>query len=373
LRARFDHLATTPAALYKLVPRAADCGDELAPLELLAGLDRDDVIAFASGPIGFWTRIVAARFGSALVYGSVGETPAAPGQPSIARLVRDWGLPTLRPASRLFGLVGWPALHSLSPRLHETAYRELGIDAQFVPFEVEHFGDFWLELVEGGALERLGLPLAGLSVTSPHKEIAFAVAGAPSPLADRLQAANTLVRTRGVWEAESTDAEGVVAALRAAGVEPRGRRAAVIGCGGAGRAAAVGLTLAGAEVAIVNRGAERGLHAAQTLGLPFVPLGELEPARFDLFVHATPLGRAAAEESPLPVGRLPAGSVVVDLVYGERPTRLVDEARRRGLAAIDGREVLLQQAAPQFRMMTGRELPVAACRAAVGLEAETGG
>ena len=98
-----------------------------------------------------------------------------------------------------------------------------------------------------------------------------------------------------------------------------------------------------------------------------MPLTELDPSRFDLFVHATPLGRAAVDELPLPVGRLPAGSVVADLVYGEPPTRLVAEARRRGLVAVDGREILLRQALPQFRAMTGRELPVELGRRVLGL------
>jgi 3-dehydroquinate dehydratase/shikimate dehydrogenase len=207
-------------------------------------------------------------------------------------------------------------------------------------------------------------------VTLPHKEIAFAVAGAASPLASRLQAANTLVRTRGVWEAESTDAEGVVEALRASGVGVASRRAAVVGCGGAGRAAAVGLAGARAEVTLVNRGAERGLAAARALGMPFVPLVELDPSRFDLFVHATPLGRSPVDELPLPVGRLPATAVVVDLVYADRPTRLVAESRRRGLVAVDGREVLLRQAIPQLRAMTGGELPVELGRRVLGLDGE---
>ena len=116
----------------------------------------------------------------------------------------------------------------------------------------------------------------------------------------------------------------------------------MIGCGGAGRAAALALALAGAEVAIANRGAERGLAAARSLGLPFVPLAELELADFDLFVHATPLGRDA-------VRRAAAAGVAPDAGNrGRRPglRRGADAARRRGdrargLSAIDGREVLL--------------------------------
>jgi 3-dehydroquinate dehydratase/shikimate dehydrogenase len=367
LRSRFRHLAETPAAFYKLVPRATHAGEELATLALLAELKRPDVTAFSSGETGFWTRLVAPRLGAPLVYGSVGERPAAPGQLPIARLVSDWGLPDIAPADRLFGIVGRPALGSLSPRLHNAAYRELGIDALYVPFDVDNFGDFWLEVIEDDQLQRLALPIAGLSVTTPYKQVAFAVAGASSPLANRLEAVNTLVLRRGVWEGESTDAEGVVEALRARRVDPRGRQAAVLGCGGAGRAAALGLSLAGARVALVNRGEERGLAASRALSLPFVPLSEFDASRFDLFVHATPLGRSAGDELPFDVARTPDGAVIVDLVYGTTPTPLVAESERLHRPAIDGREVLLYQAAPQFRAMTGRELPLALGRRVLGL------
>ena len=368
LRARFEHLAATPAAYYKLVPWASRSGEELPALALAAELGRTDLVAFAGGPTGAWTRLIAPRLGASLVYAAAGEAPAAPGQIPLDRLLADYGLPELPPLRALCGVVGHPALHSLSPRLHNAAYRALGVPALYLPFDVEHFGDFWLEVVESEQLPRLGLPLAGLSVTTPHKEVAFVVAGATSPLAQRLQAVNTLTPRAGVWEGESTDAEGVLAALAARGVAVRGRLAAVVGCGGAGRAAAVGLAHAGARVALVNRGAERGLAAARSLGLPFVPLAGLDVSRFDLFVHATPLGRAAADELPLPVARLAPGTAVVDLVYGEEPTRLVAEARRRGLVAVDGREVLLRQAAPQFRAMTGRELPIELAARTLGLD-----
>lgn len=379
LRARLAHLGSVPAGLYKLVPSAANAGEELAPLRLLAGSPRRDVLAFASGNAGFWTRLLAPRLGAPVVYGSASARAAAPGQPTVAQLRRDYGFPALPPIRHLFGLVGWPALHSLSPRLHNAAYRALGLPALYVPFDVEQFGDFWLELVESDAIAELGLALAGLSVTTPHKEVAFAVAGATSPLSDRLQAVNTLTPRRGVWEGESTDAYGVVEALRSRGVDPRGRRIAVIGCGGAGRAAALGLAAAGAQVVVANRGPERGMAAARSLGLPFVPLAELVPERvagapatddFAVYVHATPLGRRNSDELPLPVARLAPGAVVVDLVYGEAPTPLVSEARRRGLIAIDGREVLLWQAIPQFRSMTGRELPLEVAREALDLAAE---
>ncbi len=367
LQARFERMARVPAALYKLVPAAAQAGEELAPLFLLAALGRRDVAAFASGPLGLWTRVVAPRLGAPVVYGAAGAVPAAPGQPTLARLRADFGLPDLPPAAALFGVVGNPIAHSLSPRLHNAAYRALGVPALYVPFYAPSFGDFWLEVVESGALETLGLPLGGLSVTAPHKEAALGIAGAESPLAARIGAANTLVCRDGVWEAEATDPEGVLVPLGERGVDVAGRAAAVVGCGGAGRSAAIGLAAAGARVTLFNRGIERGLKAAAALGLPFRPLSELDPEEYDLLVHATPRGRGPGEAPPIDVERVRPGAVVLDMAYGEAPTPLLVAATARGALAIDGREVLLGQALAQFRMMTGREMPREVARQALGL------
>ena len=145
-----------------------------------------------------------------------------------------------------------------TPRLHNALYRELGIDMLYLRLWAPSFGNFWLEVVESGSLEVLGLPWKGLSVTAPHKAAALAIAGATSPLADRVGGANTLVHNGEVWEAESTDPAGVIGALRAHGVELEGRRTAVLGAGGAGRAAAVALEVAGAHVSLVNRSGPRG-------------------------------------------------------------------------------------------------------------------
>jgi 3-dehydroquinate dehydratase / shikimate dehydrogenase len=370
LQARFARMAAYDARLYKLVPAATQSGEELAPLLLLHQLKRPDVAAFASGPAGAWTRLVAPRLGAPVVYAAASEVPGAPGQIALSRLRDDYGLPDLPPVEALFGIVGNPVAHSLSPRLHNGAYRALGIPALYLPFHAASFGEFWLEVVESEIPELLGMPLSGLSVTAPHKEAALAVAGAESPRAARIGAANTLVLKDGVWEAESTDPEGVVLPLKERGIDPAGKAAAVVGAGGAGRSSAVGLEAAGARVTLVNRGAERGERAAEELKLPFLPLEELDPGAFDLLVNATSLGRDPEGPLPFPVDRLRPGTVVIDLVYdAARPglTRLLQEAAARGAVAIDGREVLLSQALGQFRMMTGREMPVDLARRLLGL------
>lgn len=367
LQSTFRRMATAEALLYKLVPAATQAGEELAALLFLKGLERRDVIAFCTGLAGAWTRLVAPRLGAPVVYGSAGEVAGAPGQPTIRKLVEDFGLPALPPLEALFGVVGNPVAHSLSPRIHNAAYRELGLPVLFLPFHAESFGEFWLEVVESGALEEVGLPIRGLAVTTPYKEAALAVAGAESPRAGVIGAANTLVWNQGVWEAEATDPDGVLSPLRERGIPIEGRAAAVVGTGGAGRSAAAGLATAGAVVTLFNRGAERGLQASSLLGLPFVPLPDLDPARFDILVNATSLGRQEGEALPFPVNRLRPGTVVIDMVYGDGPTPLLRAAAEHGALTVDGREVLIGQAAGQFRMMTGRELPTAVARRAAGL------
>lgn len=369
LEARFARLARTPARLYKMVVFAQHPGDELPPLLLAAATGRADLVAFAAGTSAAWTRLVAPRLAAPVVFAaaSAGSAGAA-GQLTVEELASDYGLPELPPVTRLFGIVGQGVLsRSLSPRLHNAALRALEIPAVYLPFETPSFGDFWLEVVESGAFERCGLALDGLSVTAPHKRAALAVAGAVSPLAESIGAANTLVRHEGVWEAESTDPAGVVGPLVERGIALAERAALVIGAGGAGRSAVVGLTQAGARVTLANRGVERGSEAAAALGVAFVPLAALDPADFELVVHATSLGRSPDDTPPLDVGRLRQGAVLIDLVYGEGPTALVSAARARGLVAVDGREVLLHQAVGQFRLMTGRDLPPDLGRRVLGL------
>lgn len=367
LRARFEAMAATPARWYKLVPTAETPSEGLEPLALLQALQRKDVIAFSSGEAGAWTRLLAPRLGAAVLFAQAQSEPAAPGQLTLSTLREDYGLPDLPPVSKLFGIVGRPVLHSLSPRLHNLMFRKLGLDRLYVPFHVPLFGDFWLDLVENGSLERLGFELCGLSVTAPFKEIALAVAGAVSPRAERIGAANSLAKKDSVWEAQCTDPEGVAEPLLARGLDLNGLSAAVVGAGGAGRAALAGLIAQGASVKLVNRSQKRGLRVARELGVDFESLSDFDPGRYDVLVNATPLG---ADESELPFDprRLRESAVVVDLAYRhDGETALVKTSRENGIVAIDGKEVLLHQAVTQFQWMNGVEFDLELGRSALGL------
>ncbi|MXX62594.1 MAG: type I 3-dehydroquinate dehydratase [Holophagales bacterium] len=373
LQGRLRQVSGVEARLYKLVTEAQNSGDELVPLELLLGAGRGDVAAFSMGAIGAWTRLVAPRLGAPWIYGAAGPLAAAPGQPPVERLRVDYGLPNLRRASRLFGVVGHPAAHSLSPRLHNSGYRDRGEEALYVAFDAPSFETFWREVVLSDFFDRAGLPLSGLSVTAPHKAAALAAASEAGDLARGTQGANTLLPCRNGaaskrWRAESTDPEGVVGPLRRGGIDLEDRDAVVIGAGGAGRAAALGLAAAGARVVLANRTEATGRPAAEALGVAFAPLEELEPGGFDIVVNATSLGHRADDPLPCDPAALRSSAAAVELVYGGGPTPWGRALAARGLVVVDGREVLLHQGLSQFEAMIGTALPFEVGAAALGLE-----
>jgi 3-dehydroquinate dehydratase/shikimate dehydrogenase len=367
LQARFTHLSAVPATIYKLVTEAVRCADELVPLSLLNSLGRSDTIAYSTGSLGFWSRLVAPRLGAPIIYGMIPNGPAIPTEPTINKLIEDYGLPALMPLERIYGIVGSPVFHSLSPLLHNAAYRALGQPALFVPFHVDSFDDFWQGVVESGQLESLGLSIKGMTIASPHKESAPAMAQTMSEMVKLGGTANLLLRDGDNWRADTTDPDGVILTLRERGLRVSGRRAAVIGCGGAGRAIAAALAQAGAEVVLVNRGATRGHRASQFLNLPFVALSEFSAVGYSLLINATPVGRDGGE-LPFDVEELSEDAVVIDLVYGAKPTPLAAKALALGRSVIDGREVLLAQVFCQFHRMTGLEMPVNMARKLISRE-----
>jgi len=227
--------------------------------------------------------------------------------------------------------------------------------ALFVPLCVDSFDEFWQEVVRSKVLDALGLPLNGMTVASPHKEAALLTAKMVSPMARQAESANILVRNNGWWNADTTDPEVIYMASRERSIQVRHKRAAVIGCGGAGRAIAAALVQSGAGVTLINRGADRGHHAAELLGLPYIPLPDFDAHGYDIVVNATPVGRDS-NEVPFRIERLNDEVVIIDLVYGSAPTPLVGSSLERDQQVIDGRDVLLTQVLRQFRMMTGQEM-----------------
>ena len=357
LNDRSTQLSSLPAAVYKIVTTADTIAEEFLPLSLLKSLNRADTIAFSNGPLGFWNRLLALHLGAPAIFGVVAGGSVVDMEPAIGKLIADYGLPEVSPAKELFAIIGDPIFHSLSPRLHNASYRAINHSALFVPLRVSSFAEFWREFVISKRLDEFGMPINGMTVASPHKEEAVLTAKIVSGMVRQTEATNILVRNNGWWTADTTDPDVVYAASRDRSLSVKEKRAAVIGCGGAGRAIAAALVQSGAGVTLINRGAKRGEHAATLLGLPYIPLHDFNAEGYDIVVNATPVGRDT-EEVPFEVERLNDDAVVIDLAYGSRPTPLVDTTRARRQLAIDGRDVLVTQVSHQFRLMTGKEMPI---------------
>jgi 3-dehydroquinate dehydratase/shikimate dehydrogenase len=370
LASRFRWLSKTEARSYLLIVEARRASDGLAPLLFLRSAGRRDVTAYADGEVGLWSRILAPLLGAPLVFAgravNYGETLGGPGP---ERMIAEFGLPLLPTVNRICGIVGAGANRSLSPGLHNAAYRALGYPGLFLPFRVDAFEEFWREVVENQALEQLGLRVQGFTVASPNKEAAVSMLQARGRASRDSASANLVFRRGPAWAATTTDPIGVLANLDRRTLP--GRRAAVIGCGGSGRAIAAALSRAGAHITLVNRSHERGEQASRLLGLPFVPLTRFSAEGYDLIINATPVG-TGGEALPFSVRGVDQHTLVVDLVYAQVPTPLVESSRANGVRVVDGREVLLAQFERQFTRMTGLTPPPGLAAERLGLARQIG-
>lgn len=266
-------------------------------------------------------------------------------------------------ATRVVAVIGDPVTHSLSPLLHNAAFEALGLDWVYVAFPVAQG--------RGGDAVRAvpTLGLAGLNVTMPHKADAAAACDELTPDAAALRSVNTVVPLAGGKVlGDSTDGEGFVRSLLAAGCDPEGREVAVLGAGGAARAVARALGRRGARVAVAARRPEAAAEAVATAGdsaraILWPEIGDAL-AEAEIVVNATPIGMGG-EGIPLDPGLLRGGQVVVDLVYHPRETPLLAAARAAGAQPVDGLGMLVHQAALAFERWTGRPAPVEAMREAL--------
>ncbi|MDP9385022.1 MAG: shikimate dehydrogenase [Actinomycetota bacterium] len=245
------------------------------------------------------------------------------------------------------GVAGWPVAHSRSPAMHNAALAELGLPWRYLRLPIPPG-----ELAE--TVRALpGAGFRGINVTIPHKEAALALADEATEAARAIGAANTLTfdPQTGAIEADNTDAPGLLEAIPASH-DPRGRTALVLGAGGAARAAVHALLGAGAaDVAVHNRTRERAERMVAELGGGRVVDA---PVEADIVVNATPVGLQEFKAMPLAADTVVAGSCVVDMVYRDGGTRLLQIARDRGAVGVDGLEVLIAQGAASLERWTGR-------------------
>ncbi len=372
----YRRMCSQDADVVKVAVRAQQALDNLRVLRLLENA-RVPTVAFCMGELGFPSRILSARYGAPFTYAAFNpERTLAPGMPTFGDLDRVYHYRDINADTQVYGLLGDPVAHSLSPLVHNRAFRQLGINAVYVPFRVPR-ADLPAYLK---ALDRI--PVRGYSVTIPHKEQAVTLARHLDPAVERIQAANTLLRgDDGDWTAYNTDYQGAIESLRKhlfqlppgpVGVtgfvtelppEPqtllRDKVVLLLGAGGIARAVAHALQKEGTALTISNRTPERATKLASEIGCRFIEWNARHQVLADILVNCTSVGmHPNVDESPIHVSVLKPGMIVFDTVYTPETTLLVKEARTRGCNVITGVELFVRQAAMQFRLFNGREAPL---------------
>jgi len=260
----------------------------------------------------------------------------------------------------VYGIVGNPVHHSLSPEMHNACFRALNMNCIYVPLPTANIDD--------GVAGLKALGFKGVSVTIPYKQDVLPLVDVIDPVAARIGAVNTLV----IGGAEDHGAKKVygyntdwVGANRALAekITLAGSRVLLAGAGGAAKAIGYGLIEAGAEVMLTNRTEEKGRQLAGQLGCTFVAPERLAQMHADVLVNATSVGMVPdTDKIPVPAELLGGFNVVMDIVYAPLETRLLREAKTAGCAVIDGLAMLLYQGAEQFRLWTGQEAPLEVMR-----------
>jgi 3-dehydroquinate dehydratase/shikimate dehydrogenase len=351
---RLVHARRGQADAFKVAAKVRTLKDSLRILQLAR--ESKDVVAVPMGEVGLPARLLALREGSALAYAPV-AVATAPGQVSLQDFKKLYRADAVTRKTGIYGVIGNPIGHSLSPLLHNTGYVAAGRDAMFLPFLVENLSEFLKTIPEFG--------LRGISVTIPHKQTFMKYLHACEPVADKIGAINTMVIAKnGKLLGSNTDYVGVLRALETK-LHLMGARVLILGAGGSARAAAFALADAGAEVLICARREAAARELARACGAQVIARRHVASASFELIINATPVGMYPNDGvSPLDAKELNA-PFVMDLIYRPMQTELLRIAARKGISVISGVEMFLAQGFVQWELFMGQPAPEAAMRRAV--------
>jgi len=346
-----------PADVYKVVSTArkpTDVGRILAAARLSPEIP---LVTLAMGEVGFPSRVVSTALGSVFTYAAPAHVQGtAAGQVNARQLRSVYRIDKFTKAAKIYGVVADPVRHSVSPQVHNRAFQSRRIDAVYVPLLVtaNQLRDFFQFATE--------LPLAGFSVTIPHKRRMMRYLDQVDPLARRIGAVNTVWRKAGRWRGTNTDAEAVSGPLSK--IMPLAKASALIfGNGGAARGAACALMDAGTRVSITGRNPDRVRALARQVSAEALLEDQVRDRKFDIVINATPIGMwPHGEETPFK-DRIPA-DIVFDMVYNPLETLLIRRAREQGKQVVPGIKMFIEQAVRQFEIWTGEQAPRTAMESA---------
>jgi 3-dehydroquinate dehydratase/shikimate dehydrogenase len=346
LQSLLRRLCGMPADVLKVVTKARDFPDNLRTLQLLRDSPKP-VVSFCMGEAGICSRVLALSFGAPFIYVSLRKgLEAAEGQITFDQMSKIYRADKINKKTQIYGLIGSPVSHSIGATFHNEAFRLLGLDAVYIPFEVRNLKDSL------SALKRLNL--CGLSVTTPFKEKIFPLLSGIDPVAASIGAVNTITLHNKELIGYNTDGEGAVCALLEVVGSLSGKKCLILGAGGAASAIAYSLKNSGAIVVISNRTPQRGKRIASRLGVEFVPWQRREQVSADILVNATTVGFGRAGESLVSEKLFRPGMVALDVVYFPAQTEFLRFARSAGAAAVSGLRMYYYQALRQLELWTGK-------------------
>ena len=373
----FNDLNAAPGDVAKIVWLARSIRDNIEAFELLQHRQKP-TIALCMGEAGLISRVLAKKFGAFLTFASLrDESATAPGQVTIADMKRLYRWDALNPKTKVYGVVGSPIMHSMSPAIHNTAFERVGHDGVYLPMLVQAGYESFKAFMES-FLAFAPLDLSGLSVTIPHKENALRYLkekGADvEPLAEQIGAVNTIIidraegrsRLTGINTDYAAILDTITGALNIQRDDLAGKRVAVIGAGGTGRTVVAALAAHGATVVVYNRTKERADELAQEFDgkrgkVVSARLEKLCDSCCEIFINTTSLGMHPNVDASAFGDRIPELSdktLVFDTVYNPMETKLLKQAKAAGAKTVGGAEMFVRQAVRQFQAWTGQPAPV---------------
>ena len=359
LSAIYSQMAASDADTIKIACKTSTPSEVATILRLFENAPKPTV-AFGMGDVGQASRIIQLKLGAPFTYAAVNaDAIVAPGMFTISQLQLNFGVRRINASTRIFGVVGDPIGHSLSPIIHNNGFRKLSRNDLYVPFTVPR--GMFQEFLSSHAF----LGIHGLSVTIPHKEEACLLATVRSPEVEATGSANTLLLGEdGALSASNTDYDAVLDSILSGlknhpgGWTLKGKRALVLGAGGVARSVVCGLIAHGAEVVLAGRTQSRAEAIAALAPCNVVPWENRHAHPVAIVVNCTPVGmHPDIDKSPLDVEFIVPGMVVMDTIYNPENTLLIRQAREKGAVATTGLDMFIGQAAAQFKLFTGEPAP----------------
>lgn len=357
----YERLAATPARILKIAVQSGDAVDCVPIFNLLERGRREgrEVIAIAMGTPGIATRILGPSRGAFLTYATLeNETATGPGQITASELRGSYQTERITRQTKIFGVVGSPISHSVSPQMHNAAFALGEVNAVYLPFEVHDLGSFIRRMIHPRTRE-LDWDIGGLSITAPHKQRVMEHLDWIDPMAQQIGAVNTIRVVDDALHGYNTDVIGFLKPLRQKFGPLPGSRCAVLGTGGAACAAIWALIEEAAEVTVFARNIRKGEELTEKFDVPWERLENTRFLGFDIVINATSLGSAGPfqNETPASAQQLLGARLAYDLVYNPGETRFLREAREAGCETLGGLPMLVAQAAEQYRLWTGQVAP----------------